>query len=243
MIGEPSATPYDVQFQIRGIPVRIHPLFWGAMALLGVAGAARSAVVLAIWLLVVTFSILVHELGHAVFARRYGWPPRIFLYGMGGAAVFEPRRPTTASRVLIALAGPFAGFAVGGLVAAAVLISGHAFALPPGIVVGGGPALGGRLGIFVDFMLFVNIFWGLVNLAPIQPLDGGHVVAAVLTRMSPRYGLERSFLISAITAATFSVLGAVLLGSAFIAVLFGILAYQSYATWDSLREPSKPQYN
>ena len=43
-----------------------------------------------IWLAVVTVSILIHELGHAVAIRYYGYRPWITLYGLGGLASYNP---------------------------------------------------------------------------------------------------------------------------------------------------------
>jgi membrane-associated protease RseP (regulator of RpoE activity) len=76
----------------------------------------------------------------------------------------------------------------------------------------------------------VNIFWGLVNLLPIYPLDGGRVAREVLTLGHPRQGIIQSLWLSAIVAAGVAVLGFVTFNSFFMALFFGYLAYSSYQT-------------
>ena len=75
-----------------------------------------------IWLACLFVSILVHEYGHAFFAELFGCYPEIFLYHFGGLAVFRPNsRFTTPRSILVSLAGPAAGFVLGGLVYVATL--------------------------------------------------------------------------------------------------------------------------
>ncbi len=69
---EPPRTAYDLHFQIAGIPVRVHPLFWLATLILGSNSWSGDGNVdpdagmkLLIWVGVMFVSILVHELGHS----------------------------------------------------------------------------------------------------------------------------------------------------------------------------------
>ena len=64
LIGEPPRTPYDLNFSLLGIPVRIHPFFWLAGLLLGPRQGGPPAILL--WIAAVFLAILVHELGHAL---------------------------------------------------------------------------------------------------------------------------------------------------------------------------------
>ena len=61
---EPDRTPYDLQFRVACIPVRVHPFFWLASAFLAVRPELKL-VDLLLWIAVVFVSIVVHELGHA----------------------------------------------------------------------------------------------------------------------------------------------------------------------------------
>src|SRR5262249_48873387 len=106
-------------FTIFGVPVRITSTFW-FMALLfgmqlnqGSEPSARVFVSLLTWVTVVFFSILLHELGHALTARAFGARPTITLYMMGGLTRFEGGTMSRAQSGLISLAGPMVGLAAG----------------------------------------------------------------------------------------------------------------------------------
>ncbi len=234
ILAEPPATRWDLSFSVRGIPVRIHPLFWLVTVILGAVVPGATVISVVLWVSAVFLSILVHELGHAFIARAHGWPPRVTLYGMGGLAAYSPTRHTIASRIWIAIAGPGAGFILGGLILVGILATGHGTSLPAlPIAIGDGPPIAGRLGMFVSYLLFVNIFWGLINLAPIQPLDGGTVAAAALEKFRPRDSLRLSMQLSVGAAAALALVGLVLYRSPFITVMFAMLGYNS---WQMLQQ-------
>ncbi|MCA9523275.1 MAG: site-2 protease family protein, partial [Myxococcales bacterium] len=171
-------------FRIFGIPVTVRPMFLFVTLFLG-ASSSTDPINIGIWFVVVFISILIHELGHALTGRAMGLEPQILLHGFGGLAIFSNPRDVDVSiprSVAITLAGPFAGFAFGALVYLAVY-AGLARLDTPYLVTA------------ISYLLWVNIGWGLVNLLPIMPLDGGQVVAAVLRRV-PR-GQLISYVVSA----------------------------------------------
>ena len=88
LLGEPPRTPYDLNFSLFGIPVRVHPLFWLVTLLLGYELAAMPPRCLT-WIIAVFSAILVHEMGHALAMRAYGFQPWITLYGMGGLTAYD----------------------------------------------------------------------------------------------------------------------------------------------------------
>jgi Zn-dependent protease len=232
-------TRYDLRFSIAGIPVRVHPSFWLIALLFGASG---DVLLLPIWVLVVFVSILIHELGHALAFRRHGQRSQIVLHFAGGLTIPEPVYwgggyanvgLTANQQIFISLAGPGAGF----LFAAVVI----------GIVVG----LGGSVGIsrllgiplplsaalpfggvvvnaLIGMLLWVNIFWGLINLAPVYPLDGGSVTRNVLVQTDPVDGIRKSLWISVIAGGIVALIGLIFFRSLFIALLFALLAFQSY---------------
>ena len=92
-------------FSIAGIPITIDPTFFVIVAILGLYGS--SLAILVAWVVIVTVSILVHELGHAFAYRRYGADPAIQLYGMGGLTTgiaLPPKRT-----IVVSLAGAAVG--------------------------------------------------------------------------------------------------------------------------------------
>jgi stage IV sporulation protein FB len=241
-LAEPKTTSFDVHFKIGSIPVRVHPMFWLISIVLG-AVAVRHAhinifVGMALWTTAVFVSILVHELGHALTAKAHGWPPRIVLHSMGGLAIYSPGRQSRKARILIDFMGPGAGFILGGLILAAVLLTGHSAELIPGIGlrVGSGPDFrlgGGRLELFVLFLLYVNIFWGLINLLPVQPLDGGHIAKAIIEKYRPRDAWPIALKLGIGCAGVVAVAALVLRGDYFIAIMFGLLGYNN---WQMLQQ-------
>lgn len=239
LLGEPPRSPYDLHFSLLGIPVRIHPFFWVIAVLLGMH--SPSAVDLLVWIAAIFVSILFHELGHATVMRAYGFSPWITLYGMGGLASYNPAGSYRArgfgalGQVLISAAGPGAGFLLAALTALAVTLSGHhvtvyqAFGFLPLVLtleIVGSEMLTG----LINDVLWVSIFWGYLNLLPIYPLDGGQIAREILLKASPRDGIRHSLMLSIFTAILVAVTALVQLGDLFAALLFGYLAYSSYAT-------------
>ena len=79
-------------------------------------------------------------------------------------------------------------------------------------------------------LLYVNIFWGLVNLLPIWPLDGGRISGELFTMANPRDGLQQSLWLSIFVAVGAGVLAFTRLHDQFLALFFAYLAYTSYTT-------------
>lgn len=237
----PPPTRYDLRFNLAGIPVRVHPLFWLIALLLG--SSSGSILQLLIWVLVVFVSILIHEIGHALAMRRYGQSSQVILHMMGGLTVPEQVSwgsgwanvaLTPNQEIFVSLAGPGAGFLFAGLVIAGVIASGGSvitatllgfIPLPAAVVL---PIGGSILNAFVITLLWVNIFWGLINLMPVHPLDGGNVTRYILLQADPRDGVRKSLWVSVIAGILVAAIGLFLLGSIYMAFLFGFLAFQSY---------------
>jgi membrane-associated protease RseP (regulator of RpoE activity) len=77
-------------------------------------------------------------------------------------------------------------------------------------------------------LLWVSIFWGIVNLMPVNPLDGGTVARYILMQTDPLNGVRTSLWVSVITGAAVAFMGLVFLKSTYMAILFGLLAFQSF---------------
>ena len=83
------------------------------------------------------------------------------------------------------------------------------------------------MSLLVSFLLFINIFWGLLNLMPIYPLDGGQISREIFTMRDPYRGIPQSLWVSVFTGAGIAV-WALMLGSIFMTIMFGMLAFSSY---------------
>ncbi len=85
--------------------------------------------------------------------------------------------------------------------------------------------------ILVEFvlviMLLISLFWALLNLLPVYPLDGGQIVRNIFGLFHPVAGLQYSLILSVITASGVALLGfsrqAPILG-----IMFALLAYSSF---------------
>lgn len=209
-----------LRFRLFGFPVDVQPGFWllSLVIALGAGGAARTAILVA----VILVSVLAHELGHALLARAHGEQPRITLHMLGGLTSWAPRREHgRLSSILITLAGPFAGLAL------AALSFGLLSLLPED---GGGH---GRLAL--QFLVYANVFWGLVNLLPVLPFDGGQVLAAALGRERRRLAATISLVFGLIAAFVFYRWGLVL-----GAVFFVLGAVQSFFAARQVVRPAVP---
>jgi stage IV sporulation protein FB len=233
-------TRYDLNFSIAGIPVRVHPLFWLVALLLGSSGALIQ---IPIWIIVLFASILIHELGHAFALRGFGVNSQIVLHFAGGLTIPEAApwgsgwasvSPSPNQEIVISLAGPFTGFIFASLVMLGVVASGGTLItskllgflpLPLTALM---PFGGTVLSIFVTMLLWVNIFWGLINLLPVFPLDGGQVARNILIQVDPRDGVRKSLWVSVVTGGILAILGLIAFRSVFMALLFGFLAFQSF---------------
>ena len=223
LLGEPPRTQADLNFSLFGIPVRVHPLFWLVTLILGYQSGDVPSVMT--WIVAVFLSILVHEMGHAAVMRAYGFHPWITLYGMGGLASydqgysFRSKGTEPLGQVLICLAGPVAGFLLAAFMVLGVILANHAHVVP-----------NARVANLLDNMLFICVVWGVVNLLPIYPLDGGQIAREILLKLNSREGIRWSLLLSILAAGMMAAVGFIQWQSWFVALFFGYLAYTSYAT-------------
>ncbi|MEL6890531.1 MAG: site-2 protease family protein [Actinomycetota bacterium] len=159
--------------RIAGIPVRMHWSMLLVAVLFGVSLTAQFGVVPGVIAVVAFFvSILAHEFGHALVARRHGVNTEsIDLWALGGVARLDRESPTPRADGWIAAAGPLTSLAIG------VIGIGLAFLFRSNVIlwVGG-----------------VNLLLAVFNMLPGAPLDGGRVVRAVRwARHGDRYRAMR----------------------------------------------------
>jgi Zn-dependent protease len=220
--------PGELRFRLGGVPVRVHPWFWIGAVFLGLSDDLGSVVV---WVAVVFISILVHEFGHVTAFRFFGVPAEVMLWAFGGLAIphYRHRRGPGAD-IAISAAGPGAGFCFAAVVVAlAIALGGRVdFGLALGVIPVFSTAMPGSVyaNLMLNDLLYVNIYWGLVNLLPIHPLDGGHIARALFEQSDPARGRRRALWLSAAVAAGVAGLG-LLAGSLYLMVLFALLAVSS----------------
>jgi Zn-dependent protease/CBS domain-containing protein len=165
--------------RIFGVPVRFHFTFVILLIFLlfiGV-GERQSGAMTALYVLALFASVLLHELGHTVVARKYGIrTTEIVMYPIGG--VSRPERiPKGREEFWIAISGPL----VNALIAAVLfgwLATQHQF-VPIELLRDPTDANLAQRIATGNFLLFV------FNLLPAYPMDGGRVLRSLLTLFKP----------------------------------------------------------
>ena len=243
LLAEPPRTNYDLHFRVFGIPVRVHPLFW-LIALLSGMGENVLPKDTFIWMVALFVSILVHELGHAVAILFYGYRPWVTLHWLGGLASYDrgfsdsyythddrSTRPLT--QIVISLAGPVAGFLFAGIVVGLVFAVGGEidFSLGGAYLIRWSflEVTSGNLASLLNSLIFINLFWGLINLLPVYPLDGGQVSRELFVTANSQRGIEWSLQLSMAAAIAFAIYALFRFDRPFFVVLlFGFMAFGSY---------------
>jgi Zn-dependent protease/CBS domain-containing protein len=166
--------------RIFGVPVRFHFTFLLVVFLLVYNGFTKEsgALTTALYIAGLFGSVLAHELGHALTARRFGVPTvEIVMYPIGGVAKLG-RSPEPREEIWITAAGPLVNFVLAGLIIAFLATQGTLGSIenlkqetPQNLLM--------RLAA-------ANLGLGIFNLLPAFPMDGGRLLRAVLAlRLNP----------------------------------------------------------
>jgi Zn-dependent protease len=221
-----------MKFRLFGIDVEVQWFFWLTSGFFAFEYLKAGHVDFAVtWILVVFVSVLVHELGHGLAVRRHGIEPVIALHGMGGTTSWTSRAPLSRpAHVVISLAGPFAGFALGLPIllvfGGSIGIFGFGFHVAPMVVLHLSP-LAREV---ISQMIWVNLAWGAVNLLPVLPFDGGHVLEQTL---GPRH-VRTTAAISTLVGASIAIFALMQTPrQLWIAMLFGMAAMQSFQRFNT----------
>ena len=180
-----------------------------------------------LWAPVLFLSVLLHELAHAGTIAMFGYgSSHIVLSGMGGVTVNQ-RRSRPWHDMIISFAGPLSSFIL------AFLCSYLINSVP---VMTRDPMLKELMPILV----WANVGWGIFNLIPVSPLDGGHVVRNFF-RM---FLNERTAFIVSVWIAIIVGTGVVILGIfirwIFVALLLGWYVWMNFQQWQYFRTHGYP---
>jgi Zn-dependent protease/CBS domain-containing protein len=163
--------------KLAGITIRIHPTFLILLAWVAISdfieGQSLFAAVDGVVFLCFLFAIVVlHEMAHALTARRFGVATRdITLLPIGGVSSLEriPEKP--GQEFLVAFAGPALNFVLAGVFfGIGALLGQSALDVDVGLV----------RGSMVERLAWANVTLAVFNLIPAFPMDGGRVLRSLL---------------------------------------------------------------
>lgn len=174
-----------------------------------------------LWVPVLLISVLVHELAHAGAIAAFGYGSSTIELGGWGGQTSNARRSRPWHEIVISVAGPLSSLVLGGsfLLLFALLheqMTMDVFA-------------------FVRLMLWANIAWGIFNLFPIFPLDGGQILFNTLCHFTESHRALGVTTVLSLALALFLGLGALWARMFFVVVIAASLVMQNWQTWQSLR--------
>ncbi len=174
---EDPISPFSLRLgRVFGIPINIHWTFWILILWIGLSGLiagepTNEVLVDIIFIMAIFACVVLHELGHALAALRYGIKTSdITLLPIGGVARLKsiPEKPI--EELIVAIAGPAVNVVIALVlyaIGARVFVNIHA---EQWLLRGG----------FLDRLLIVNLMLVGFNLLPAFPMDGGRVLRALL---------------------------------------------------------------
>jgi len=163
---------------LAGIAVYVHATFFILIAWLVMngwqAGQSPLEILADIGFVLALFGcVVLHELGHALMARRFGIRTRdVTLLPIGGIARLERMPDNPRQELWVALAGPAVNVVIAGVLGFWLVLF--------GLLSGG--VLSSAVGSFTARLMLVNLALVAFNMLPAFPMDGGRVLRALLAQ-------------------------------------------------------------
>jgi Zn-dependent protease len=204
--------------------IKILPQFW-VFALIFSVLAGQTLGGMLLWIVILPLSVLVHEFGHALVIRLYNLRAFIELGMLGGSTRYYGGTLGLLAQFFVTLMGPLFGIGL-------AFFAGFLRELIPLEFVGARDSL--------ELLAYVNVFWSIVNLVPVLPLDGGKILAIMCDTLFPKHGIRITYFLSGLfglaTAFVFFIYSQM-----FIGALFLLFAFDSLRVWSQVRKfsPSK----
>ena len=164
--------------RLAGIDVYVHATFLLLIVWIGLGYWQLEGTLLAVLsgvsLILALFAcVVLHELGHALTARRYGIRTRhITLLPIGGVAAMERMPEDPKQEIIVALAGPAVNLVIAACLWVWLSISDALVTVIYFDLTGG---------LFLEQLMLLNVVLAVFNLLPAFPMDGGRVLRAALS--------------------------------------------------------------
>ena len=170
MEGEETGSLIDTRFRLFGIPIQTSFWFFPAMAGIGFIVSDFHIWKVPLFVTAMTLAVLAHEFGHALAGRWLGGRgPEIYLVFFGGLCAFRHANFTRWRELAMVFAGPLVNLLVAGVIY---------WALDSGVT----SDFHRWVREFTGWFFAINLVLGIVNLVPVLPLDGGHILRLLLGR-------------------------------------------------------------
>ncbi len=193
-------------FTLFRVPVSIHPSLWVMLVLLSVffTGFAAGVAGVALFGVALFFCLLAHEVGHALVGQWLGGGrAQIFLAWLGGDCCNETARLTRTGGILMTAAGPMASMLLPLVVVfpfMAYMLSdvGQGLLVTCGLIVGNVPqalldVCPPMVVLFAMYLVRICVWWSLLNLLPIYPLDGGQIMHGLMSSPHTMHRISLAF--------------------------------------------------
>lgn len=210
---------------MRRIAIKVEPVFFLLAFLLGwlSSGSVGGTILFAI---VVFISVFIHELGHALTAFSFGQSSTITFMALGGVTKREGSALSPWKEFVIVLNGPLAGFCL-------YFVCAWLLQTRPKSEV---------FSYMLQVGVFINLFWTILNLVPVMPLDGGRLLMIIMQRLFGVRGIQFSYalgLLVALVLGIFFIFINQFLASAF----FFLFAFESFRLFKNSRLMSSSDEN
>ena len=181
-----------------------------------------------IWIPILFLSVLIHELAHAAMIGIFGFgSSQIVLTGMGGVTI-NRRRARPWQDMLISLAGPAASF---GLYFLAGWVSHHVEIARTDRM----------LAALMPRLADANYFWGIFNLIPVPPLDGGHATREFFRiLLTERTAFIVSIWIAIVGGAVIAAYVLIFKGQIILTVYIAFFVYMAVQQWQYFKRHGVP---
>jgi Zn-dependent protease len=182
-----------------------------------------------IWIPILFLSVLIHELAHAAMIALLGYgASHIVLGGMGGHTANEQmRRARPWQGFLISIAGPASSF---------ILMFFATLAWSKSALV----HTDKMLQVFVPLFALANAWWGIFNLIPVPPLDGGHATRDFFRMfLDERKAFMIAIWIAIVVGAAVTIYG-LFQRQFFLTIYIGWFSYLAWQQWQYFRAHGIP---
>ncbi len=195
--------------KIQGIGIKVHWTFLLLMVWIFISeirsGLGWEQGLLSVAFIVSVFiCVVLHELGHALTALRFGCKTKgITLLPIGGVAQMEkiPEKPL--QELVMAIAGPLVNIIIATILGIFISLSMHSFHVQDFLAIEHI-----TLEEFIPMLMLVNFSLAIFNFTPAFPMDGGRVLRSLLSIKMGRVKATRwAARIGQVLAVGFVVLG------------------------------------